>query len=135
MKKSGISNAFREESDDDSCGTLNYSDVGRVNSLLTQRSVAAEKQANKIHSDALAEDPSAFDYDDSYDTFKVPDVKSHSLSQPNTKEDGPVSQLYNELIPPKIWIKLNPFSITISAESKVHQQFNDNSKRPWEGER
>ena len=107
MKKSGISNAFRDESDDDSCGTLNYTDVGRVNSLLTQRSIAAEKQANKIHSDALAEDPSAFDYDDAYDSFKIPNIKSHTLSQPNTKEDAPVSQLYSELKQTKIMLKLN----------------------------
>lgn len=66
-------------------------DVGRVNSLLTQRSAAAERQANKIYSDALAEDPTAFDYDGVYDSFKVPEVKSHALSQSNTKEDAPVS--------------------------------------------
>ena len=91
LKKTGFSNAFSEESDDESGGTSNLKDVGRVNSLLTQKSAAAERQANKIHNEALAEDPSAFDYDNVYDSFKAPEIKTHALSQPNSKEEAPVS--------------------------------------------
>jgi Coiled-coil domain-containing protein 55 (DUF2040) len=63
-----------------------------VNSLLTQRSAASEQAANKIYSDALSEDPSAFEYDSVYDSFKAADTKSHALSQSNTKEEAPVSE-------------------------------------------
>jgi Coiled-coil domain-containing protein 55 (DUF2040) len=61
---------------------------------LTQRSAASEQAANKIYSDALSEDPSAFEYDSVYDSFKAADTKSHALSQANTKEEAPVSEHY-----------------------------------------
>lgn len=59
--------------------------------MLTQRSVASERAATKIHSDALAEDPSAFDYDDAYDSFKTVETKSHALSRSTTNQEAPVS--------------------------------------------
>lgn len=93
LKKTGFSEAFNEDSGDEGdegAKATNYRDVGRVNLLLTQKSAAAERQANKIYSDALEQDPSAFDYDDSYDSFKAPELKAHALSQA-VEKDAPVS--------------------------------------------
>lgn len=136
MKKSGFSNAFREESDDDTCGTANNNNVGRVNSLLIQRSAAAEQQASKIHSDALAEDPFAFDYDDAYDSFKVPVMKPHTLSHSDMKEEAPVRVLgiMLSLYPTLSNIVIAEPNFLIS-ESEVCQKFDDNSKRSREGKR
>lgn len=87
LKVSAFASASNDDSDDDS----NLKDVSRVNSLLTQRSAASERAATKIYSDALAEDPSAFQYDDAYDSFKATEVKSHALSQSITNPEAPVS--------------------------------------------
>ena len=97
MKKNAFSSGFNIDSDDELSGAGGQKDVGRVNSLLTQRSVSSEQAANKIYSDALSEDPSAFEYDSVYDTFKTSDTKSHALSQSNTKDEAPVSVTYDTL--------------------------------------
>jgi hypothetical protein len=87
LKVSAFASAANDDSDDDS----SLKDVSRVNSLLTRRSAASERAATKIHSDALAEDPSAFEYDNAYDSFKAVEVKSHALSQSTTNQEAPVS--------------------------------------------
>ena len=85
---------------------------------MTQRSAASEQAANKIYIDALSEDPSAFEYDNVYDTFKTADIKSHALSQSNTKDDAPVSGYY--ATKPDIldgWLK----HLFTFLESEVHK--------------
>lgn len=89
LKVSAFASATNDDSDDDS----SLKDVSRVNSLLTRRSAASERAATKIYSDALAEDPSAFEYDDAYDSFKAVEVKSHALSQSNANNEAPVSSI------------------------------------------
>lgn len=90
LKKTGFS--FSEDSDEEFLEKSD--DKGRVNRLLVQKNAQAEREASKAHTDTLSEDPSAFDYDGVYDSFKAIEEKkvaSHSLSQSNTKESAPVS--------------------------------------------
>lgn len=91
MRKNAFASGFNNDSDDEPSGACDQKDVGRVNNLLTRRSAASEQAANKIYNDALSEDPSAFEYDSVYDTFKTDDTKSHALSQSKTKDEAPVS--------------------------------------------
>ena len=44
-------------------------------------SAASERAASKIYSDALSEDPTAFDYDNVYDSFKAVQSKAQPLSR------------------------------------------------------
>lgn len=92
MKKPvGFSNGFDECSEDEDDSNVNKKDVTRVNRLIGQRSEHAEKEANRLHTEALSQDQSAFDYDGVYDSIKAAEeIKVHALSQ-SVKDQAPVS--------------------------------------------
>ena len=75
-----------DSSDDDTPS----SGVSRVNAQLS--SIASRRNAtvDPIANAALSEDPSIFDFDGTYDSFKAPDKVAHKLSQPSSS-DAPVS--------------------------------------------
>ena len=70
------SSAFNMDDSDDDNTTMN--DVARVNAQLAKRRAADEAAVLA----AANEDPSIYDYDGSYDTFKEAEIKTHQLSQP-----------------------------------------------------
>jgi hypothetical protein len=80
------STAFRtDDSDDDDGNAAN--DIARVNAQLAKRRAADEAALLA----AANEDPSIYDYDGSYDTFKAEKVSTHQLSQPTVSKEPPVS--------------------------------------------
>jgi hypothetical protein len=79
--------AFRtDDSDEDDDNAA--SDIARVNAQLAKRRAADEAALLA----AANEDPSIYDYDGSYDTFKAEKVSTHQLSQPSVSKDPPVSR-------------------------------------------
>jgi hypothetical protein len=74
-----------DDSDDDDGNTGN--DIARVNAQLAKRRAADEAALLA----AANEDPSIYDYDGSYDTFKAEKVSTHQLSQPTASKEPPVS--------------------------------------------
>ena len=81
LKKPALFKEFSADADDDELETVDRRDVGRVNSQLNCVSAASERAASKIYSDALSEDPTAFDYDNVYDSFKAVESKAQPLSR------------------------------------------------------
>lgn len=65
--------------------------MGRVNSQLNYVSAASERTALKVYNDALSEDPTAFDYDNVYDSFKAVERKAQAVSHPLSRTTAPVN--------------------------------------------
>lgn len=85
------SNAFSMDDSDDDNTSMN--DVARVNAQLAKRRAADEAALLA----AANEDPSIYDYDGSYDSFKAAEVKTHQLSQAvAASKDAPVRFQQNQ---------------------------------------
>lgn len=82
-----------DESDDECHHEQN--DVKRVNKFLESKYQSYNEHLDKNSASAIAEDPSIFDFDGTYDNFKAAEVKKHKLSQQTiaTKEP-PVWAIY-----------------------------------------
>lgn len=73
--KSNYQGFFANDDDD-----LNDSIQG-VNKKLIRSASKIDKDVEKVHASAMAEDPNIFDYDGSYDHFKASHASSHPLSK------------------------------------------------------
>ena len=74
-----------DSDEDDNTGG---NDVSRVNAQLARRNAANVVAMNAT---LAAEDPSIYDYDGAYDSFKAEKVTTHHLSQSIATQEAPVS--------------------------------------------
>jgi Coiled-coil domain-containing protein 55 (DUF2040) len=86
IQRPALRSIFGDESDgsDDKGDHQNNTgaDVKRVNRILSQKASGANNDMQKLHNEALATDPSIFDYDEIYDSLRATEAAScHRLSQ------------------------------------------------------